>query len=183
MKIYSKTGDAGETGLLGGPRVPKDDLRIEACGAIDELNAAIGMARSAAGAGELDDCLAAIQCDLFCVGAQLSAVDPVRQGTSFITPDHAVALERRIDEFEARLSPLRNFVLPSGTSVAAALHLARAICRRGERRVVSLQRGTERKIAPELIVYVNRLSDLLFVMARYANQSLGVAESQWRQPK
>jgi cob(I)alamin adenosyltransferase len=197
MKIYTKTGDDGDTGLFAGPRVRKDDIRIEAYGTVDELNAVLGLARNDAAtvqAGvtqqsvakklptEIDELLARIQHTLFDLGAELATPDPKARGTSFVTPQEIETLEHAIDEFEARLPSLKTFILPGGTSGAAWLHFARTVCRRAERRVVSLADREGGKLSPHLVIYLNRLSDLLFVLARAANQSAGEPDVEWQKP-
>ena len=179
MKIYTKTGDGGETSLLGGARVPKDHHRVAAYGDVDETNAAIGAVRALA-EGPLERLLSWIQKDLFAIGAQLA--DPTRevaakQAKAVVTAANVRQLERAIDARETRLPPLRSFVLPGGTPTAALLHQARAVCRRAERSVVTLAR--EADVDPRVVVYLNRLSDLLFVLARFENQRAGVDEPRW----
>lgn len=183
MKIYTKAGDAGETGLFGGARVRKDDARVEAYGAVDELNGALGAARAALPAGaELDALLAQLQSELFDLGAEL-ATPPERLDSKLgarvplATDERVAALEGEIDRMEETLPPLKTFILPGGTAAAAALHVARAVCRRAERRTVALARVDT--VRPEALRYLNRLSDLLFVMARYANQQSGVSDVPW----
>lgn len=178
MKIYTKTGDAGETGLFGGPRVRKDDARIEAYGTVDELNAVLGTVRAAGPPAEIEALLERIQNELFDVGAELATPDPVAKGLNTIGQDQAAALEAAIDKFEAGLSPLRQFILPGGSPAAAALHLARTVCRRAERRLVTLG-SSQQGVSPHLVVYLNRLGDLLFVLARSANAAAGVADVPW----
>ena len=179
MKIYTRTGDDGTTGLLGPGRVLKSDPRVEAYGSVDELNALLGVVRSLDTAGWLTGELAAIQSLLFSLGAELAATTPEplakmeRVGDADVT-----ALERVIDRLEADLPPLVNFVLPAGSALSAQLHLARTVCRRAERRVVAL--GTAAPLEPRLTCYLNRLADLLFVMARWCNRRAGVAEVAWR---
>lgn len=179
MKIYTRTGDSGETGLFDGTRVTKADPRVSAYGEVDELNAWLGFVR----AGRLDDQLAGmleqIQRDLFALGARLA--DPTsriaaRVTKAAITPQDVARLEEWIDLLESELPPLRRFILAGGTPTGAALHVARTVCRRAERAMVSL--GPE-AFEAELLTYVNRLSDLLFVMARTANQRAGSVESEW----
>ena len=179
MKIYTKTGDAGETGLFGGPRVPKDDARVEAYGAVDELNAAVGVARARGGEAELDALLAAVQDQLFTVGAELATAPGAKARASVpdVSPQWSAALEAAIDRFEDELPPLRHFVLPGGGALAADLHVARAACRRAERRVVALHR--HEPVEPEVLVFLNRLSDFLFVAARVANHRARVPETVW----
>ena len=185
MKIYTRSGDAGETGLFGGPRVPKDDLRVEAYGALDEANAALGEARAraaAAGDAEIGAVLAASQDRLFTLGAEL-ATPPgakARQALPPIDPAWAKDLEDAIDRLEATLPPLRTFVLPGGPPLAAALHVARAVTRRAERRVVALHRAAP--VSPLALAYLNRLSDYLFVAARAATLRAGAAEIPWNHP-
>lgn len=186
MKIYTKTGDDGETGLWGGLRAPKDALRIHAYGTVDECNAAIGVARAALqfsdAAGEtanLDELLAQIQDTLFVVGADLATPGEAARIPRVSTGD-VEQLEQAIDRLEGALEPLRQFIHPGGTLAAAQLHLARTICRRAERWAVSLAR--EEPINPQVIPYLNRLSDFLFVGARVANARAGIPDVPWRRP-
>ena len=179
MRIYTKTGDLGETSLLGGARVPKDHLRVAAYGDVDETNAALGAVRALAEAS-LEALLFSIQKDLFAIGAQLA--DPThkvasKRAKAAVTAAHVRRLEKAIDSREAKLPPLRSFVLPGGTPAAALLHQARTVCRRAERSVVTLAR--EADVDPKIIVYLNRLSDLLFVLARSENCRAGLAEDRW----
>jgi cob(I)alamin adenosyltransferase len=179
MKIYTKTGDLGETSLLGGARVPKDHLRVAAYGDVDETNAALGVVRALA-LPPLETLLFAIQKDLFAIGAQLA--DPShkvasKRAKAAVTAAHVRRLEGAIDSREAKLPPLRSFVLPGGAPAAAFLHQARTVCRRAERSVVTLAR--EADVDPRIIVYLNRLSDLLFVLARFENHRAGIAEDRW----
>ena len=179
MKIYTKSGDGGETGLFGGGRVRKSDERVEAYGEVDEANAAIGAAREAAGDPELDHELARIQDELFCVGAELASPHGVK-ARSVVPPIEArwaERLEQAMDRWDEQLPVLHRFVLPGGTRAAAALHLARAVCRRAERRVVALAAHAE--VDPGVLVYLNRLSDFLFVAARLVNQRAGRPELHW----
>lgn len=172
MKIYTRTGDGGETALFGGRRVRKDDRGVEACGAVDELNAHLGVCRAWA-AGDPARLLAGLQADLLLIGADLAAPEgPPRVGR-----DHVGALEAAIDRVSADLPPLRNFILPAGGAGAAALHVARTVARRAERRCVAL--AGARPVNPHALAYLNRLSDLLFVLARQANASAGAAEEPW----
>lgn len=182
MKIYTRTGDAGSTGLFGGPRVAKDDDRIEAYGTVDELNAALGIARASSPDAELDAVLEQIQSELFSIGAELAAPDPDAYDLRIVGETHTGQLEQWIDGFEKELEPLKHFILPAGCPLAAALHLARGICRRAERRVVTLVRHHETNISEALMVYLNRLGDLLFVLARVANHRVGIAEVKWQKP-
>ncbi len=181
MKIYTKTGDAGETGLFGGGRVGKDHPRVEAYGDVDELNAVIGMARSAEPLPRIDEVLVPVQRDLFSVGAILATpkLEKMREQLEKARVDEAriAELEGAIDACERELDPLRSFIVPGGTQKAAALHVARTVCRRAERRVVHLQHEVE---IPEIVVrYLNRLSDLLFMLARVANRHSGRGEVTW----
>lgn len=180
MKIYTKTGDAGETGVFGGPRVAKDDLRIEACGTVDELNAALGVVRAATPPAMIDEVLRRVQHELFVVGAQLATPRPEEKGVPMIGQHNIDAAEQNIDHFENRLPPLTEFILPGGTAVAAKIHLARAICRRAERRVVTFAGSSPGGVAPLLLAYLNRLGDLLFVLARATNQHAGRGETAWK---
>jgi cob(I)alamin adenosyltransferase len=181
MKIYTKTGDAGDTGLFGGGRVPKSHPRVEAYGDVDELNAAIGMARAAGPMPRIDEVLVPVQRDLFAIGALLATPDrdKMRQHLEKARVDEQriAELEQAIDACDAELEPLRAFVLPGGSPKAAVLHLARTICRRAERRVVELQASTD--IPPLTVIYLNRLSDLLFTLARLANARAGNGEVTW----
>jgi len=181
LKIYTRTGDQGDTGLFGGGRVPKDHVRVEAYGAVDELNASIGLARALEPMPRLDDVLMPIQRDLFAIGALLATPDTekMRQQLAKARVDEAriTELEDAIDAGEAELEPLKAFILPGGTSKASALHVARTVCRRAERRVVQLARDTE--IPPLAVTYLNRLSDLLFTLARVANRRAGTPDVEW----
>ncbi|MSR27404.1 MAG: cob(I)yrinic acid a,c-diamide adenosyltransferase [Planctomycetaceae bacterium] len=176
MKIYTKTGDAGETGLFGGPRVRKDHLRIEAFGTVDELNSHLGLVRTLPGSGASDEFLRRIQSDLFELGAQLASPG---DATERITAAHVETLEEAIDRHDAVLPALSSFILPTGTPLAAAMHVARTVCRRAERRVVKLGAMPDAKIPVNAIEYLNRLGDLLFVLARHANHQERVADDPW----
>lgn len=181
MKIYTKTGDKGDTGLFGGGRVPKNHPRVEAYGDIDELNAVLGMARSIEMMPRIDEVLVPIQRDLFSLGALLATPHPekVRQqlAKARIDDDRIAELERAIDAGEAELEPLEAFILPGGTPKAAALHVARTVCRRAERRVIALM--SEVEVPAVVVQYLNRLSDLLFVLSRVANRRAGAGEVTW----
>ncbi len=180
VKIYTKTGDDGITGLLGNRRVPKDDIRIEAYGTVDELNAVLGLAR-AQGLNPASDKLASqLQNELFVVGSALADPDPAGRYHNAIRHEHAARLEEIIDALESELKPLTTFILPGGSLAAAELHLARTVCRRAERLVVRLARQPGGDVSNALIVYLNRLSDLLFVMARVENHRAGVADIPWK---
>jgi len=178
MKIYTRTGDTGETGLLGGARVDKNALRVEAYGEVDEANAAIGVARAQVKDREIGSILDSIQRDLFSVGALLADRDgKFRSEKVEIGAADVERLERHIDHFEAGLPPLARFILPGGSAGAAALHLARGVSRRAERRLVALARAES--VSPALLAYLNRLSDLLFVLARSENRGQNLEESSW----
>ena len=171
--IYTRTGDAGRTGLAGGERRPKWDPRIEALGTLDELNCHLGLARTQALPADLDGLLEGIQNDLFDLGAAVA--DP---GSPAWGGERVAALEAAIDELEAELPPLGHFILPGGVEAAARCHLARAVCRRAERRLFRLAR--RERLHSGLSIYLNRLSDLLFVLARTLNQRGGRQETPWR---
>jgi cob(I)alamin adenosyltransferase len=178
VKIYTRTGDTGETSLFSGDRARKNDPRVDAYGEVDELNAWLGLARASSLDATLSAEIVSIQRDLFALGAQLA--DPgdklaPRVSKAVIGDDHILRLEQLIDRFEEQLPPLRRFILAGGTPAGAALHVARTVCRRAERRIV----GLDPPIDPVLIRYVNRLSDLLFVLARLVNHRSGVSEIEW----
>jgi cob(I)alamin adenosyltransferase len=181
MKIYTRTGDAGETALFGGGRVPKHDARVAAYGDVDELNAAIG-AVIAAPPGDFEaGLLEEVQRDLFAIGGQLASPDPAKVAKALekarLDERRVAALEAAIDRADAALAPLAAFVLPGGTPKAAALHVARTVCRRAERGVVALHQG--QAVPPIILTYLNRLSDLLFTLARLANRLAGIADRTW----
>jgi len=182
VKIYTRTGDGGETALMGGGRVSKDHIRVHAYGEVDETNAAIGFARACPPADFSDELLAGVQRDLLAIGGRLATPEPDRlkepqRAKVAIDPERVAALERAIDEGTAELPPLTAFILPGGTPKAAALHLARAVSRRAERSVVRL--GHVDAVPAEVLVYLNRLSDLLFVLARLANHRAGTPDVTW----
>ncbi len=219
MKIYTKTGDSGTTGLFAGPRVPKDHPRIAAYGTVDELNALLGVVAAAlpatkpeadepeadepeADEPEADEpgadepgatttqhepwllpWILEVQSDLFAVGAELATPDPQAHGMCLLQAERSAALERMIDELEAQLPPLSNFVLPGGSHASALLHLARTVCRRAERDVVHLNHQAGVQDCGHIVIYLNRLSDLLFVCARWANQQAGIADRPWVRPQ
>jgi cob(I)alamin adenosyltransferase len=181
LKIYTRTGDAGETGLFGGGRVPKDHARVDAYGDVDELNAFLGVVRSVEPMERVDDIIVPIQRDLFAIGALLATPDREKMREHLtkarIVDDRITELERAIDGGEAELEPLKAFIVPGGTPKAAALHVARTVCRRAERRIVALTR--EEDIPAIVVTYMNRLSDLLFVLARVADRRGGGREVTW----
>jgi cob(I)alamin adenosyltransferase len=183
MKIYTKTGDAGTTGLFGGPRVAKDDPRICAYGSIDELNAVIGMARASVLGETLDPLLGSVQHQLFSIGAELATPNPEEHQLKWNAGTHVADMERAIDHLEKSLKPLRNFILPGGSTQAAHLHFARTVCRRTEREIVSFSRDRNVSDASHIVVFLNRLSDLLFVMARFANFEADVTDVPWESPR
>ena len=172
-KVYTRMGDAGETGLVGGARVGKDHPRIEAIGAVDELNAALGIVRTHG--VSFDALLGQIQHALFELGADLATP---AASTSRISATHAQALEEEIDQASGPLAELKNFILPGGCPAAASLHWARCVCRRAERKLVALR--ADETLPAEPLIYLNRLSDLLFVLARAANGQAGVPEVVWQ---
>ena len=180
MRIYTRTGDEGDTGLFGGGRVPKTHPRVEAYGDVDELNAAIGLARAIEQMPRVDEVLVTLQRDLFAIGALLATPDldkMKRHLEKASIDDRRIAeLEHAIDDGDRELEPLKSFILPGGTAKAAALHVARTVCRRAERRVISL---TDENIPQIVIVYLNRLSDLLFTLARVASRRAGAGEVTW----
>jgi cob(I)alamin adenosyltransferase len=180
-RIYTRTGDKGTTALAAGGRRAKHDLRIEAFGTVDETNACIGMVRLHTNGLPIDAMLSRIQNDLFDLGADLATVEtdkPLPYEPLRITQGQVDRLEREIDELNAELAPLRSFVLPGGTPAAAALHLARTVCRRAERLVVALNEKPEEKVSAETVKYLNRLSDFLFVASRYINDK-GALDVLW----
>lgn len=182
MKIYTKGGDKGETGLYGGARVLKDHLRIEAYGTLDEANAVIGIACSVMNAADpLRARLAEIQAELFQLGAELATPQGKTSGMALIDDGQITALEQEIDRMEAKLSPLKNFILPGGTQASAYLHLARTVVRRAERKLVTLNR--DEPVRDVTIRYVNRLSDYLFVCARFVNYESNTDDVPWIAPK
>ena len=178
MKIYTRTGDTGDTSLFGGTRVGKDDPRVAAYGDVDELNAHLGLARASAPDAEIADEIVRLQRDLFALGAQLA--DPsgqvaTKMPKAALGDDDVERMERVIDHLEAGLPPLTNFILAGGSPCGAALHVARAVCRRAERSMVALEPAVDAL----LLKYINRLSDLLFVLARAANKRAGAPEALW----
>ena len=180
MKIYTKRGDAGETDLLGGPRVSKDHGRVEAYGSVDELNAVLGVCAAETGHADVKQLLAKLQGWMFDLGAYLASPDAERRRKGRVPePREAdvAELEKAIDAFEAELAPLERFILPGGTRAAAAFHVARTVCRRAERCAVALHH--EEPLGGAALRLLNRLSDLLFVMARVENRRAGVADVEW----
>lgn len=178
-KIYTRKGDDGTTALSGGQRVPKDSLRVKAYGTVDELNAAIGLALAHGLSERLREPLSAIQNELFHLGSDLSFIEEDKEKIDIpqIEERHVEQLESLIDDLTAKVGPLENFILPGGSLGAAGLHLARTVCRRAERDVITL--AEHEAVGQHVIAYLNRLSDALFVMARYENQQRDVPESLW----
>jgi cob(I)alamin adenosyltransferase len=181
FKIYTRTGDEGQTALFGGGRVEKFHPRVEAYGDVDECNAALGLARAIELMPRVDDVLGPIQRDLFAIGALLATPDHTRMREQLekarIDEERIGELERQIDACEQELEPLRSFILPGGTPKSAALHVARTVCRRAERRIVAV--ASEIELPPLVVIYMNRLSDLLFMLARVANRRAGASEVTW----
>lgn len=180
MKIYTKTGDLGQTGLFGGPRVAKDTPRIEAYGTVDELNAVLGVVRASGPAEVFERPLARVQNQLFDLGAELASPEPMKFGLPGVPDEHITALEREIDAWEIDLAPLRQFILPGGTLAASQLHVARTVCRRAERRVITLAATPNETVDQQIIIYLNRLSDWLFVLARAVNHHSGIPDTPWQ---
>lgn len=180
IRIYTKTGDDGTTGLFGGNRVSKDSLRIEAYGTVDELNAIIGVVRICGLPASLEEQLGSISADLFTLGADLATPldPPPAYEIPRITDDHVRELEGWIDQHDAKLQPLKTFILPGGSPAAAHLHVARTVCRRAERRVVAL--ASHEDIGPSVLHYLNRLSDYLFTVSRVANAEAGITDIPWK---
>jgi cob(I)alamin adenosyltransferase len=177
MKIYTRTGDGGATTLFDGTRIAKSDPRVDAYGDVDEANAFVGAIRAETLDADIDELLGQVQRDLFALGSRLA--DPAERIADRVTkialgPADVKKLEDWIDKYEAELTPLRRFILPGGTRAAAALHVARTVCRRAERRMVALA-----VLEVEFLAYMNRLSDLLFVLARVVNHRAGLAEAEW----
>jgi cob(I)alamin adenosyltransferase len=181
IRIYTRTGDQGDTGLFGGGRVRKDDVRVAAYGDVDELNSVLGLVRSTSPTPFADALLESIQRDLFAIGGHLATPDPEKVRKALeraeLGADRVTAFEAEIDAADAELPPLKAFVLPGGTPKASALHLARTVCRRAERSVVAL--ADREQVPPLFLVYLNRLSDLLFTLARLANHRAGVGDVTW----
>ncbi len=182
MQLYTKTGDSGETGLFDGRRVRKACPRTETYGTIDELNSLLGLARAEPLPESVEGVLGRVQCELFEVGAELATLEDATRDNRTIGPKHVEALESDIDRLQSNLAPLQNFILPTGTRAAATLHVARAVCRRAERRLFAAIDQAEEAISPVLGAYLNRLSDLLFVLARAINADAGRPEVPWRKP-
>ena len=181
MKIYTRTGDQGTTSLVGNERVQKSDLRISAYGTIDELNATLGLARAQGLSSRLDEIAERLQNQLFELGAELASPDPCQRSTDFLQESVITEQEGWMDALEQELPALTTFVLPGGTQTAAILHLARTVCRRAERDIVGL--SLTAPVREIVLKYVNRTSDLLFMMARIANAEAGVSDVPWKKPR
>jgi cob(I)alamin adenosyltransferase len=180
VKLYTRKGDDGNTHLWSGPRVAKDDPHIEACGAVDELNAVLGMVRAEALPQDVDQLLRRLQHELFRVGADLAMCGAAEDRSNYVGDRHVEQLERDIDSYDASVPPLREFILPSGGRSAALLHFARTVCRRAERRVVRLKTDpTAPHLLDSSVRYLNRLGDLLFVLPRVLNSRAGVPDENW----
>ncbi len=180
MKIYTKTGDNGDTSLFGGHRISKSSLRIDACGTVDELNAQLGVIRALKPSAEIENILEQLQNQLFTLGADLAApLDSVFSKIQRIQQDHVNNLEKIIDQIDMQLKPLQSFILPGGQIIGAQMHVARTVCRRAERIVDSL--GRKEDIGKFPLAYLNRFADLLFVLARYANILSGTEEATWNE--
>jgi cob(I)alamin adenosyltransferase len=177
MKIYTKKGDKGETALFGGAKTQKSDVRIHAYGTVDELNSAIGMVLSHELSDSGNEILRQVQHDLFVVGATLATPDPEKSRIDEVGQDEIEQLEKWIDRLEESLNPLKSFILPGGSGAGAALHFARTVCRRAERETVALSQ--QESIPPAAVIYLNRLSDLLFVLARFENKHQNAEETPW----
>ena len=180
MRIYTKTGDDGTTGLLGPGRVSKDDLRVDVYGTVDELNAALGVARSHGLDAEADGLVGRLQEELFVLGSALADPNPGGPFHRAITAGHVERLESAIDRLEEELAPLSQFILPGGSPAGAQIHLARAVCRRAERLAVTLAHRPGEDVPAVIIAYLNRLSDLLFELGRAVNRRAGVADVVWK---
>jgi cob(I)alamin adenosyltransferase len=182
MRIYTRRGDSGETELLGGVRVSKDSPRLDAIGTLDELNAVLGLARAQRLPEDLDGLVERLQNELLIAGAELAAVPSAAPAVQSISARHVEAVEADIDLFDSRLPPLRGFIIPGGATSAALFHLARTVCRRAERRLAALVQADKHAVSPSMLAYVNRLSDLFFVLARFANAEAGVGDAPWKRP-
>jgi len=180
MRLYSRSGDQGDTSIIGAHRVPKDDARIHTIGDVDELNALLGIARAEAPTPDMQAAIAELQSLLFVLGSDLARPypDTGQPASPRISPAHVAGLEQSIDTYQARLPELTTFILPGGTRCAAYLHLARAVCRRAERSAVALSRRAA--LNPAVLPFLNRLSDLLFAMARLANSMASVPDIPWK---
>jgi cob(I)alamin adenosyltransferase len=180
MKIYTRHGDTGETGLLSGVRVWKNSPRLDVIGTLDELNATLGLLRSERLPEQTDRLLEQLQNELFDAGTELAAASPAESPCPAISARHIQEIEATIDQYDAKLPPLTGFVLPGGVRSAAMFHVARTICRRAERQLAALVQLDRQAVSPSMLAYINRLSDLLFVLARLSNAQAGVADMPWK---
>jgi cob(I)alamin adenosyltransferase len=180
MKIYTRRGDTGETGLLGGVRVWKNSPRLDVIGTLDELNAELGLLRTERLPEDIDRLLERLQNELFNAGTELAAASPAESPCQIIGKQHIQELEATIDQYDARLPPLKGFVLPGGVRSAAMFHIARTICRRAERHLAALVQTDKMAVSAEMLSYINRLSDLFFILARLSNAQAGVADVPWK---
>jgi cob(I)alamin adenosyltransferase len=180
MKIYTRQGDTGETGLLSGVRVWKNSPRLEVIGTLDELNATLGLLRTERLPEEPDRLLERLQNELFNAGTELAAASPADSPSPAIAAQQVQEIEETIDQYEAKLLPLKGFILPGGVRSAAMFHVARTICRRAERQLVALVQLDKQAASPSMLAYLNRLSDLFFVLARLSNAQAGIADMPWK---
>jgi len=180
MKIYTQGGDAGQTGLLGGHRVWKNSPCLEVIGALDELNSMLGLIRAEPLPEEVSRILEPLQNALFVAGSELASVGAAEQSCPRITREHIHALEAAIDRCQAKLPPIKGFILPGGVRSAAMLHIARTICRRAERHLAALVQSDKKAVSSEMLAYINRVSDLLFVLARLSNALAGISDALWK---
>jgi cob(I)alamin adenosyltransferase len=180
MKIYTRTGDGGETDLPGGGRVWKNSPRLAACGALDELSAALGLVRTENLPEEIDQLVERLQNQLLSAGSELATVAPAKTPCPTIEKEQIQALETAIDRYEARLPPIKGFLLPGGTRAAALFHIARTICRRAERELVTASQIEKQPVSSLVLAYINRLSDLLYVLARFSNAQANVIDRPWK---
>ena len=180
MKIYTRRGDTGQTGLLGGLQVWKNSPRLGVVGALDELNSMLGLIRAEPLPEEIERILEPLQNELFVAGSELASAGAAEPQCPGIANGHIQALEATIDRCQAKLPPIKGFILPGGVRSAAMLHIARTICRRAERHLAALVQSDEKAVSPEMLAYINRLSDLLFVLARLSNAVADIGDAQWR---
>ena len=180
MKIYTRSGDGGETELPGGGRVWKNSPRLDACGTLDELNAALGLVRTERLPEDIDRLLERLQNELFNAGSELATVDPAQTASPIIKAQHVEAIEQAIDHYEAKLPTLKGFILPGGVRSSALFHVARTICRRAERELVTLIQAEKQAVSLNILAYINRLSDLCYVLARFSNSQAGAGDVPWR---
>jgi cob(I)alamin adenosyltransferase len=180
MKIYTRRGDTGETGLLGGASVWKNSPRMDVIGTLDELNAELGLLRTERLPEEIDRLLERLQNELFSAGSEIASSSPAESPCPRIAKEHIQDLEATIDQFDAKLLPLKGFILPGGVRSAAMFHISRTICRRAERHLAALVQADKKAVSADMLAYINRLSDLFFVLARLSNAQAGVADVPWK---